>query len=423
MAAPPAVTQPLSPDTPESGIVRLYLHKSLPWAAFYFFFNAAGLPLGLFYTSLLSPFLCIWLYTKGQRWITTKFLLILSPFFVAHAYLGIQSSLYYLRTLLLLWTVYIAAYGLCWALIKTRRIDRLFEELIELNFLATLIALVLFPTSIRSLLWMDDTTSTRGASHLYRLNLLSIEPSAYALLMLPLLLFSVLRLFGKQNARNFLFLAMIGLPFLLCQSFGGLSMALAGIGIALLFSYKGVWRRPGPLIAFLALLALILLICLTPNPVGNRVTQVVTGSDSSTRSRTIFSYLAAYAVASSKNLWWGAGLGQAKLFDFSALNTTIIDVIPNSAGSTIAEFGLIGLAAKITAEIYLFFKLKVHRNSFSLAMFVVVFITQLTGSFLTNVQEYVMWCFAFYSFFPNLDLHKAKIEHVEFVTQSRKAGC
>jgi len=46
----------------------------------------------------------------------------------------------------------------------------------------------------------------------------------------------------------------------------------------------------------------------------------------------------------------------------------------------------------------------VYLNSFRLAMFVVAFIVQLTGSYITDVQEYMLWCFAFYPFFPELNL-------------------
>ena len=65
--------------------------------------------------------------------------------------------------------------------------------------------------------------------------------------------------------------------------------------------------------------------------------------------------------------------------------------------------GIIGVAVRFAVEIFLFFKTRVYRNSFRFAMFVAAFITQLTGSHLMDVQQYLMWCFAFFPFFPNFN--------------------
>src|ERR1035438_1346296 len=112
----------------------LMIHRYLPAAAFYFFLNRAGLPLGLFYTTLFAPILFVWLYLNGRRWLTAKFLLALSPFIVAQLADGVASPMQYLRSLLLMWTVYIAVYAFCWALLNSTNVARLFEQLIFLNF-------------------------------------------------------------------------------------------------------------------------------------------------------------------------------------------------------------------------------------------------------------------------------------------------
>src|ERR1700757_2913606 len=98
--------------------------RYLPAAAFYFFLNHAALPNGLFYTTLFSPLFYAWLYVKNQRWLTAKFLLILSPFVLAHLVLGIQDPFYYLRSMLLMWTVYVTVYTLLLFLLKCGSIDR-----------------------------------------------------------------------------------------------------------------------------------------------------------------------------------------------------------------------------------------------------------------------------------------------------------
>jgi hypothetical protein len=383
----------------------LSIHRYLPVAAFYFFFNHAGLPVGLFYTTLFSPFLFIWLYLKGQRWLTAKLLLVLSPFILAHLLLGIPDPADYARTLLHWWTVYIAVFAICWSLRKCWNLGRLFEQLIVLNFCAAIIALIIRPTPLRLLLWMDTDPFTGGAAHLLRLNLFTHEPSAYAELMLPLLVFAFLRLLRDRRKRSAGYLMMIVLPFLLCQSFGGISIGVAGIGVSLMTGYRRLLRGSKSRFIFLFLAISASALLLTPNPISRRVLQVATGADGSANARTTSAYIAAYTVASSKSLWWGAGLSQTKSFDFSDLGLGLVaGSIPNEVAGVFAEFGLIGVMAMLAVEIYLFFKTRVYRNSFRIAMFVVAFLQQATGSYATDVQQYLMWFLAFYPFYPEFDL-------------------
>lgn len=373
--------------------IDLLIHRYLPVAAIYFFFNGVGLPPGLFYTTVFSPLLYLWLYLEGRHWLTAKFLLVMSPFILAHMVIGVASPLQYLRSLSLWWTVYITVCAFCWALMKCRSIDRLFEQLIVLNFCATLLALAVFPTSLRYFFWLNN-----------RLNLLSIEPSGYANLMLPLLVFTALRLLRDNSVRNLSYLMMIALPFLLCQSLGGIVMGLAGIGISLMTGYRQFLHRSKSqtLLLYLAIATCALL--LTPNPISARILQAAAGNDSSTNSRTINAYIAAYAVAAPNNMWWGLGLGQTKFIDLSYLGLALGNGFPNIVSYTFAEFGLIGLLTVLMVELYLFFRTRVYLNSFRLAMFVVAFFTQFTGSYPTSVQLYMIWFFAFYPIFPDFNL-------------------
>jgi hypothetical protein len=121
----------------------------------------------------------------------------------------------------------------------------------------------------------------------------------------------------------------------------------------------------------------------------------------------VSSFIVAYSVALPKSLLWGAGLGQAKLADVSDLGLAFtVGVIPNAVAGTFAELGIFGVLIKFVVECYLFFRSRVYANSFRLAMFVVAFIAQLTGSYLMNVQEYVMWFLAFGPFFPEMDFKR-----------------
>jgi hypothetical protein len=385
----------------------LSMHRYLPIAAFYFFFNCAGLPIGYFYTSLLSPLLFLLLFLKGKRWLTTRFLLVLSPFMLAQAILGVADRLDYARTLLHWWTVYVAAYAVCWALTKCRNLDRLFDQLTLLNFCAAMVAVAIRFTPLRLLLWMDTGETIVGTPHLLRLNLFNTEPSAYAELMLPLVVFAALRLLRDSKMRSAAYLAMIAVPFLLCQSFGGISIGLAGIGTAVLAGYRNLLSRPRSRILFFGLAIVTSVLLLVPSPISQRIFQVLGGGDGSAKGRTILAYIAAVTVASSKSLWWGVGLGQAKYVDFSSLGFGLAGHIPNVAAGILAEFGVAGVLVMLAVEVRLFFKTKVTRNSFRLAMFTVAFVGQFTGSYGTDIQQYVMWFLAFYPFFPEFDRHPA----------------
>lgn len=391
----------------------LTIHRYLPLAALYFFLNQAGLPQGLFYTTLLSPFLFVWLYLKGQRWLTTKLLLVLSPFIVAQVVLGVSSYDFFARSTLLMWTAYVTVYAFAYALLNCENIERLFDQLIALNFVVAAIGLACIFTPLQKLFWMDAADAMVGAPHQLRMALGASEPSIYAELMLPLITFASLRLLHESSKRSLIYLLMICFPFLLAQSFGGLSIGLAGVGAALLMNFRLVLKKPRNFIIFACLAAGVAALLVIPNPISARVWDVLAGSDSSTRSRTIFSFIVAFAVASTKSLWWGAGLGQGKLIDVSDLGVGFtIGVIPNATAGTLAEFGFIGVAVRFAAEIFLFFKTRVYVNSFRLAMFVAAFITQLTGSHLMDVQQYLMWCFAFLPFFPGLDGRKQGDEEI-----------
>src|ERR1017187_8623820 len=140
-------------ETINTARAGLYFHRLLPIAVLYFFFNSTGLPVGLFYTALLSPFFYLWLYLEGKRWLTLKFVACLLPFVVMQVHHGLDSPLYYARSILLLWTVYVTVYSFCWALLKCKNIERLFEELIVLNFCAAMAALVILFTPYKELLW------------------------------------------------------------------------------------------------------------------------------------------------------------------------------------------------------------------------------------------------------------------------------
>lgn len=416
-----------NPEMPSSTMHRrkgieavLYVHRYLPAASFYFFLNRAALPLGLFYTSIFAPLLYIWMLGRGERWVTAKFLLGLTPFVAANFYVGINSKAQYLRSLFLMWTVYVAVYAFCYALTKAGPIDKLMDELIFLNFLQGVLALLLRPTPFWSLLWSDSGDIIGGGAHVLRMCPQSAtEPWAYGQLMLPLLIFASYRLLHRGTVRNTIFLGMVLFPFALCQSFGGISMGAAAFAIMVVANLRRLATKPYFWVTLLALMIASGLMILIPNPVSARIAQVLTGSDGSTNLRAFFAYPAAWEIASTKSIWWGVGVGQMKFLDLGVLGHGIESTLPNAASQTLAEFGIMGLIVRLGVEFYLFFRTRVFRSPFRLAMFVVAFVSQLTGSYTDDVQSYILWLFAFFPFFDHLQFDRSTSDSSENAVRKR----
>jgi hypothetical protein len=82
---------------------------------------------------------------------------------------------------------------------------------------------------------------------------------------------------------------------------------------------------------------------------------------------------------------------------------TVRVAIPNAAAETLALFGWAGFSLRILAQCLLFMYTKVWRNYYRLLLFVFIFIYQFTGSFITNIAEYVIWIMAFTPVFKEYD--------------------
>jgi len=172
--------------------------------------------------------------------------------------------------------------------------------------------------------------------------------------------------------------------------------------------------------------ALIVAIVVAKTSLGVRLVEVVTGQDQSGTGRTVWSYLLSYQVAIQKSLYWGVGFGQVKMyFDtmFEYMQETfkrgwMNASLYNSIAELVATTGIVGATIKLAAELLLFFKTKCYKNCFRFSLFIFIFIYQFTGSYLTNVAEYVIWCLAFIELFPEFALQdKTKLQQVTSLFQ------
>jgi hypothetical protein len=133
-----------------------------------------------------------------------------------------------------------------------------------------------------------------------------------------------------------------------------------------------------------------------------RIREMLAGNDTSARGRTYESFILAHKIIATKSFLWGIGPGQLKLagrdivvqyYHYSRIPEPIR--IPNACAETIVCFGYIGFALRIGTEWLLFYATKVFASPYRLWLFLFLFIFQFSGSYITNVTEYVFWMLAF----------------------------
>jgi hypothetical protein len=258
---------------------------------------------------------------------------------------------------------------------------------------------------------------TEGVKNFRRLKLFTYEASYYATLLVPLFCFFILQYLFRQNTiKGWLLLSMIFLPYLLSFSFG----VMAALIIAALFTYLLYFRSltkkrrilNGIIFSggFIVLAALIIYFFFQDSFISLRLENILSGNDSSGKGRTVDAFILAKQILAKRNEWWGVGLGQIKIIgadiirDYYLYGRDFIVRIPNAIAETLAIFGWIGLGVRMFIEIFFFFYTKAWRNYYRLWLFFFIFIYQFTGSFITNIAEYVIWILAFTNVFDQFNV-------------------
>lgn len=391
------------------------INKYLPFAIVYFFLNSVFLPLGLLYTSILTPFFIFWLYKENKVRYTWLFFIITIPFAIIHYNQGVSSS-YYVKSYILLFTVFIFILTVIRFLEITQSLRRIYRILLTLNFFLVCVACVLFfIPGARGLMWSVYDVST-GLAKFPRLSLFTYEPSYYSTLMIPLVFYYYLKIifFKYPNAGYIFFMA--SLPLILSFSMGAILGIAISFGILFFSNIRSFLMRKNVILfilaaAFLLTVAMIILYNVYPgNPLFLRLNNIFAGKDSSFKGRTYDSYVLALSVATKKSIYFGVGLGQVKLLGTEIWNTfysTIVTInqisIPNAVAETFAIYGIAGLLIRFILEWYFFFRTRTYTNYYRLGLFIYIFIYQFTGSYFFNVAEYVIWALAFSRVFEEFD--------------------
>lgn len=394
------------------------VNKYFPFAFVYFFINTLGLPFGLTYTAILAPFFYWWVTVTRKREILLPFVAVLLLFAIIHIRNGADVKTYML-SFINLFAVYLFCQAVYTFLKKCNNPEKIFWRLFAINFILCLIAIPVYFTSFKSILWIQQYL-TEGVDNFLRLKLLTYEASYYATLFTPLFFFYVLQGIFRQNKVSvWAMIPMLFLPYLLSFSMGVISCVLLAIIATYLFYFRRLTGKKRVLnvislgMMMTAVVLVILFIFFPDNPFFLRVENIFSGTDSSGKGRTFEAFDLAEKLLSEKSYAWGIGLGQIKVlgteiirdYYLYPLDYTVF-AIPNATAETLAIFGWIGLFLRIFIEIFLFFHTRVWINYYRLLLFLFIFLYQFTGSFITNIAEYVIWILAFTNVFPQFDVLK-----------------
>lgn len=394
------------------------VNKYYPFAFIYFFLNAVGLPFGMLYTILLTPLFYLWIVLKGKKRVLFKFFIFSLPFVINHLISGVD-LVSYVRSLLLFLTVYIFCYAFYTLITTYHGMEDIFEKILVTNFVLTIIALVFVFTSYRFLFWSNWSISIADFSidDWPRLLMFTYEPSYYGTLLIPVFAFYFVKFILTQDRRNALNnMLMIIVPLVLSLSMGVIGSLMISISILFLINISRFLTSKKLLYSIFAVTLTVIFVFIAlfvffrENPFFVRILAIVAGTDGSANGRTFEAFRLAYIIADLKSIWWGIGPGQIKIIGDSIIKSFYHYPpeygqvsIPSAFAETLALFGIVGVFFRLSIEIYLFYKTKVLNNYYQTLLFVYIFIYQFTGSYTSNIAEYVIWTLAFTNIFPQLD--------------------
>ncbi|MET1258517.1 hypothetical protein ABV409_04205 [Flagellimonas sp. DF-77] len=373
-------------------------------AIVYFFFNSFGLPFGLRYTLFLAPFL-FFQVSKTYWRILLLYVLLAFFYFIIHYVNGIVDYFEYFKSFLLHSAVMFLVIGFYHRLKK--KPESVFEairNLTWLNLIATLFAVcVIWIPIVSDKIWRMDYSADSSP----QLRMLTYEPSYYCLLLAPLLFYYISKIEKNAKLTNVILLGSLVASLLLSRSLGVIACIILSLAInyvRLDFLKK---KRNLQLLFFTFLIVttgLATLVIVNPdNALVIRTLNFINGKDISGSARVFDAWVLGYRILEQKSYLFGIGWGHIKILGHeiisefynygSSLNKRV--TIPNSAAEFFVFFGFTGLFLKVWVELHLFRKTRVRTSRYRSFLFWFIFIYQFTGSFSSNLAEYVIWVLAF----------------------------
>ncbi len=379
----------------------------LIYAIIYFFLNSFLLPHGMLYTTILTPVMVYYL-VKIQKlrmvFIWGILLLIPIPFQVIT---GVEAKSFLISNIILATCLTFMITSFYLLSDNAHIISRLFRKVLIINTFFVAVAIMILPfEAVRSTMWYDIPI-TVGLELIPRLKLFTYEASYYSLIMMPVFLYYLLRVFyGIEKHKVLIFLATI-IPLLFSLSFGVLgAILIAGItGVVVYWRLIPISLKRTAVYSSITLIALsgILYLVWPENPVYFRLDNIFSGTDTSAMGRLVYSFMFAKDIIIQNNILFGTGPGQIKILAHDMIinhykyHGVVDEVvrIPNSMAEMLAIYGIYGFTVKLFLEIFFFVKYRIYRNLYSTILFIFIFIYQFTGSFITNVAELGIWIIVF----------------------------
>jgi hypothetical protein len=402
-----------------NNLVRsMKLNKYFPFAFIYFFVNSLALPFGVTYTALLAPVFYAWILLKRKKEVVLPFVVILAPFILIHVlYIDVVRKVYFYSLLNVIF-VYVFCQAVYTFLNVCTDIEKIFRKLLIINFILCLAAIPVYFTPWSDIVWIQQDL-TEGVKDFRRLKLFTYEASYYATLFVPLFCFYFLQYFFRQNKiKGWLLLPMIFLPYILSLSFGVMACLLLSCLLTYIFYFRSLTRKRrifnGLLFfsGFSLTITSIIYLFFQNSFIVLRLANIFSGNDSSGKGRTSDAFFLANKLLEKKNEYWGIGFGQIKILGADIIrqhymySENFVPAIPNAIAETYTILGWVGVVLRISTEIFFFFYTKVWTNYYRLWLFLFIFMYQFTGSFITNVAEYVIWILAFTNVFYQFDAKK-----------------
>lgn len=372
-----------------------------------FFFNTTVLPHGLTLSFFCAPF---FLFILVKYRYSIKLLLCLCALLIlfdtVHFAQGIILSSFIKSNVLFLGTIISFVTSYHYFKLKGESLSEHFKQLVLFNtFFVVLAIITLFFPYIYRYFW-SDVSMGHDVDETLRLQLFSPEPSHYALLLVPLVIYYLFTyLQSDKKLSQLLPLILVSIPFFLTFSFGNFVVLCLSVTLTIILFYRTliVKTQSQRLVLYtlcgLTMIALVAFFILPEHFIQQRIQNVLSGKDTSANGRTFQSFGLAWHLAKLKSGMWGIGLGQIKELatpyyrDFFPYITYVPDPvrIPNSNAEVLATFGLVGLTLKLVITTVGFIILRLYRNAYTTTLFIFIFVFQFMGSYLINFTEILFW--------------------------------
>jgi hypothetical protein len=402
---------------------KLFSNPYMVIAVIYFFLNSFLLPEGLLYTAILTPVFLWWLRKEKPLKPFIFFIAITGLYAVVHFWVGVQPY-FYLRSWAMAFCSFTFAITVYYFIKKNPGPDAYVEHIALLNLLLIPVAIIsLFVHPINEWFWYYKPISP-GIQSFPRLKMFTYEASYYSLIFIPVFMYFLLKVMFGKPGNVFVALALVVIPLALSLSFGVILILAITLALVLVLYFKIILNSKRKkqwfffVLAFIALIAVVVLFVFPDNPVAQRCFNVMNHKDTSIRGRTTDAFFLAWLIAKEKSLLFGGGFGQIKVLGYNLIinyykynldsQAHPVVRIPNTLAETLAMFGVVGLCLQLGLQIFFFAITKTYSNAYRLAIFIFIFIYQFTGSFFFNVAELTLWVIAFTPCFPQFDFKLLK---------------